>query len=142
MIKKLLFPGFVAAIAIFIATMLVGYLFDFMSPSLGEVYANEAIFRPWNDPLMYLYFLVPLLLGYVLAWLWTWTYPVVPGSRLSKTFRFALAYWLVASLPGMLLTFSSFKLPLVMIASWTVTAFFQGWVAAVVYTWMVKVPER
>lgn len=136
--KKLLLPGFLSAIAIFAASMLADFVFNAIFPDIKELYANQAIFRPWNDPLMYIYFCYPLLLGYILAWAWTWAKDTIPGSLLSKTVKFALVYWLMASLPGMLMTYSSFQLPLVMIVCWTTTAFLQAFAAALVYAKMLK----
>jgi hypothetical protein len=136
--KKLFTTSVLAAIAGFAANMGIGYLFIFIFPELEGQYENELIFRPWSDPVMSLYFLHPVYMAFILAWIWTKVRTVLPEKQTVAAFNFALVYWLMASLPGILLSYSSFKISFAMSASWLVGAFFQTYVMSILYSKMLK----
>ena len=136
--KKLLIPGFVAAIAIFIGGALSQYFFNSMNDSLSKEVETFGEFRSMKDPLMYIYFIYPLVLGYILAWLWDWGQSKIRGNKFVKVFRFTLGYWIIAIVPGMLMTFSTFKLSGMMIMSWTVGAFMQVLFASIAFSFLIR----
>lgn len=135
--KKVFIPGLVAAIAVFAAAVIVGLLFNF-SPSIKAEYENYQIFRPMDDPFMYLYFIQPFLLSFALAWVWDKTKELFSGSLMKKTFYYALIYWFVATIPGMLMSISSFKITVAMTLSWTISSFVQAWAGSLVIIRMNK----
>lgn len=136
--RKILIPGFMASIAIFIAGMLVQYVFSAIAPSLSEEVKSFGKFRGWDDPIMYIYFTYPLILGYALAWSWTLFSSYMSGSKVSKVLKFALVYWIVGVIPGMVMTYSSFQLSALMISSWTLGSFMQAISAAIIFSFMLK----
>jgi hypothetical protein len=136
--KKIFLPGFVAALGLFIACVAIGLLFQFMFPSVKAEYENIQIFRQGNDPLMYIYFLQPFLLAFALAWVWDSTKTFLTGSILKIAFYYSLVYWLVAIIPGMIMTLSSFKISVLMTITWTLSAFFQALVAMMIIIRMNK----
>ncbi len=136
--KKIFIPGLVAALGLFAAGMLIGYLFNFMFPSVSAEYENFQIFRSWDDPLMYIYFLQPFLLAFAFAWLWNRAKSFFNGSIWKIAFYFSLIYWFIAIIPGMIMTLSSFKVSLLLAITWTLSAFFQAWVAMVIIIRMNK----
>ena len=136
--KNILIPGFIASIAIFIVGMGLGFFFHAAFPSLNTEYSNTAIFRPWNDPLMWLYYFHPLLMGYLLAWAWKATKPLFNKGITMRIMQFTMAYWLITIIPGMLMTISSFQVSMLMVLTWTSTAFFQTLAASFVYARMLK----
>ena len=136
--KTNLLPGFVAAIAIFVVGMGIGFFFNGAFPSLYQEYLNPAIFRGWSEPLMWLYYFHPLVLGYILAWAWNKTKPLFTQGMTRRIVGFTVAYWLIAIVPGMMMTISSFRVSLLMVITWTVSTFFQALAASLVYAKMLK----
>ena len=130
--KKIIVSGLVAGVAIFVVSMVLSQLTNFLLPNIAQEYQNSGIFRPWSDPLMSLYFLYPFILGLVLAWFWDKTKGSFKNTKCGRGVCFGFSYWLVASIPGMLITYSSFTVSLIMVISWSlvglVEALAAGWV--------------
>ena len=116
--KKIIFPGIVAGLATAIASMLLGLL-TMRIPAVSADYANAATIRPWNDPLMSLYFLYPFVLGLIMAWAWNKSKSLFSGSTAARGTKFGLAIFLVTSIPGMLITYACFPLSIMTIFAWT-----------------------
>lgn len=123
--KKIIIPGLIAGIAMFVVSLLTTQVFNFIVPGLAGQYQNSALFRPWSDPLMTLFFLYPFIMGQILAYLWT----IIKKSPLN----FALIYWLIASVPGMFVTYTSFVVSLPMVISWSVAGFLEALVAGLIF---------
>jgi uncharacterized Tic20 family protein len=136
--KKVLVPGLVAAIGMFAAGMVLSYLFNFLFPSVKAEYENTALFRPWSDPLMFLFFIQPFLLGVALAWCWNKIKTQFQGSVGIKAFNFTLIFLFISILPGMLMSVSCFKISLLMTLTWTISSFFQVWIASLIFMRMSK----
>jgi hypothetical protein len=82
---------------------------------------------------MSLYFLYPFILGVILAFIWDKTKDLIKDKKIVKrALKFAFYYWLVSSIPGMFITYSSFVVSLPMVISWSVSGFIQAFVAAIV----------
>jgi hypothetical protein len=131
--KKVLIPGLIAGLAMLIIGTIVSQLINLAVPSLMSEYQNLGLFRPWEDPLMSLFFLHPFVLGLALAWVWDKTKSLLVGGPMKRATHFALAYLLVAIIPGMLISYSSFPLSLLMVFSWTIGAYLQAFVAGLVF---------
>ena len=135
--KKILLSGLVAGFVMLIVSMIISALFGIVFPSLQTEYSNPNLFRSWSDPLMSLYFVYPFVLGLILAWVWDKTKGLFKEKIFWKNaVNFAFGYWLVASVPGMLITYSSFPLSLIIVLSWTVGGLVQAVCAALVYSKM------
>ncbi len=131
--KKIIVSGLLAAIAMLAVGFGVGYGLMAIFPTLTAEYANTALFRPWNDPVMSLYFAHPFLLGFILAWVWSKVKGVIGGAGwAARGARFGLAYWLV-SVPGMIISYASFPLSLIMVISWSVSILVQALAAGLIY---------
>jgi hypothetical protein len=136
--KKILTAGLLAGAIMLVAGMIAGSLFHLAVPSVRDEYLNTNLFRPWNDPLMSLYFVHPFLLGLIMAWLWTWTRDIIPGATLSqKGFRFAMVYFLI-SIPGMVISYCSFPVSFALVMSWTVGIFVQVLCTGFLFSKMLK----
>jgi hypothetical protein len=136
--KKVLVPGLVAAIGMIAAIMVLGYLSNLLFPSVKAEYESTTMFRPWSDPLMYLYFIQPFLLSISLTWGWDKIKNLFHGGLGRKAFNLTLVYMIMASLPGMLMTISSFQVSALMTLTWTISSFFQVWIAALIFIRMSK----
>ena len=136
--KKIIISGLLAGVAMLVVGLAAGYLLMLIFPSLAAEYSNTALFRPWSDPIMSLYFACPFLIGFILAWVWNKVKDVVGGVKwTAKGVRFGLAYWLV-SIPGMIISYASFPLSLLMVATWTVSILLQALAAGLIYARMNK----
>jgi hypothetical protein len=133
--KKILLPGFISGMAILVIGMMaLSRIWNVIFPSLEQEY-KQGIFRPWSDPIMWLFYLYPFVLGLVLAWGWEKTKGLIRGKNIYKRgLVFGLCYWLAASLPGMLMSLSSFRVSVVMVFSWSLGGLIQavitGWILA------------
>jgi hypothetical protein len=126
--RKLLVPGLLSGVAMLVVGMLLNRVYYLVVPSLAQEYENSVMFRPWSDPLMMLFFLYPFILGFVLAFLWS------KKATANKPLKFALFYWLIASVPGMFVTYTNFVVSLAMIVSWSLNGFIQTLVAGFVFS--------
>lgn len=129
--RKVLIPGLVAGAAMLIVGMLLSQLINLAFPALMDQY-QTVLFRPWEDPLMSLYFAHPFVLGLALAFVWDKVKGLLAGGLLKRATHFALVYFMVATIPGMLISYSSFPLSLLMILSWTVSSLLQALAAGLV----------
>lgn len=130
--KKIILPGLIAGVIILAVGMIINQLFSFIFPSLMAEYASGGLFRAWTEPLMSLYFVYPFFLGIVLSLVWDKTKNLIKEKTVwRKGFVFGMVYWLVA-IPGMIITYSSFKISLLMVVTWTIGILAQAIGAGVV----------
>lgn len=125
--KKGLIAGFVNVVLL----LGVNWIVSALLPSVAIEYQNTAIFRSWQDPLMMAYFAYPFILGVVLAYLWKLL-------KAKNPLEFAKLYFVIATIPGMYISYTSFQLSQAMILVWTVTGFIQAYVAGYVFTKVKK----
>jgi hypothetical protein len=113
--KKVVWPGLLAGLSMLVLSMVVYSLWGVIFPGMTAEYQNPQLFRPWSDPLMSLMFVHPIILGLVLAWAWDKVKSVSGGWL-----NFAFGVWLVASIPGMVISYSSFPISLLMVICWSI----------------------
>lgn len=132
--KKTLTSGLVAGLAMLLLIAILTPVYNLIFPGISQEYMNVSLFRPWSDPLMSLYYLYPFLLGLVLAWFWGKAKKMFSGkSNLEKAKEFAVFYWLIAGLPGMFITYSSFQVSLSLILAWSISGFVDAFIAAWIF---------
>ena len=135
--NKTVRAGLVAGVAILILGVGVNMLANALIPSLQAEYERSGIFRPWEDPLMQLYFAYPFVLGIGLSYVWEKIKSVVKGkTEADRVKNFTVYYFAAATIPGMLITYSSFEISLAMVLSWTVMGLLQGFVMGYVFARM------
>ena len=125
--------GLIAGVAILIVGMLINFLLEAFIPGLTKEY-QTAMFRPWTDPLMTAYFAYPFILGVVAAYLWDLIEKKFIGDAVNKAFQFAKLYFIIATIPGMFISYTTFQISLTMILAWTATGFVDVFVAGLVFT--------
>jgi hypothetical protein len=87
---------------------------------------------------MYYMVVHPFIVGIILAWVWDRVKGVVGGTGWAgRGLKFGLAYWVV-TIPGMLISYSSFQISVAMVAIWTVTILVQALCAGMVFARMNK----
>lgn len=119
--------GLIAGIAILVVGFGFNWIVGMLISSLQAEYQNPAIFRSWQDPLMMAYFAYPFILGVVAAYLWD-------KLKAKDALEFAKTYFIIATVPGMFITLSSFQISYIMVVSWTVVGFLEILVAGWVFT--------
>lgn len=130
--KKIILSGLLAGVLMLIAGFAVSFIFGLIFPGLQTEYMS-GVFRPWTDPLMMLYFLFPFVTGLVFAWAWDLTKRNFKGTLWQRGAKFGMFIWVVCSIPGMLITYSSFVVSLTMIFSWLVMGLVNGIVAGWIF---------
>lgn len=130
MIKK----GLIAGVVILIAGFILSPIFLMIFPTLNSEYETSGIFRPWTDPLMMAYFLYPFIFGLAASYFWKLSEGKLKGDRVGKALGFAKIYFLIATIPGMFVSYTSFQISFAMVATWTISgfidAFIAGWIFA------------
>lgn len=102
-------------------------------PGVASEYQNSALFRPWSDPLMLVYFVYPFILGVVLAYLWGRMREQFSGTVRERAIQFGKLYFMIATIPGMFITYTSMQISLLMVLVWAVTGLAQGIAAGWVF---------
>ncbi|MDD4351901.1 MAG: hypothetical protein PHU71_02875 [Candidatus Gracilibacteria bacterium] len=128
--KKIVWLGLLAGLLTLLVGTGITYLMNFLSPSLAAEYQNTALFRAWDDPLMSLFFAYPFVLCLALAWFWHKVKKVLTDGKIRD---FVLIYFFIATVPGMLISYSSFQVSLAMTLLWTVSGLINVFVAALVF---------
>ncbi|HBB02438.1 MAG: hypothetical protein US89_C0019G0007 [Candidatus Peregrinibacteria bacterium GW2011_GWF2_38_29] len=136
--KKVFLLGLLSGLAMLVFGMLFDQGFNWVFPGLTSEYETSGVFRAWTEPLMSLYFLSPFVMGIAFAWTWNKTKSLFKGSIWKRALMFSLALFFVTTVPGMFISYASFKISLLMIASWTLSSFVQEFVGGLVLAKMNK----
>ena len=135
---KKIVVGLTSGLIILVVSIVVSYFFQFFQPSIQLEYQNQEIFRSVSDPLMSYFYIEPFLLGCILLWVWGKFNLIIKGdSQLEKGLRFGLIYWII-TLPGLLMTFTSFKVSLLMVISWSISNLISAVFSGVLFSKMIK----
>lgn len=129
MLKK----GLIAGVAAFIISMGVNFLLEAIIPGLAKEYQNPALFRAWTDPLMMAYFAYPFIFGIVASYLWTIVHKQFTGDAANKAWQFTKLYVIIATIPGMFVSYTSFQISLFMVLSWTLVGLLNAFVAGFIF---------
>jgi len=130
--KKTFIAGILVGAGMLITGVILSQIMSFVLPAIKTQYQNPALFRPWSDPIMSIYYLVPFILGTILVWLWKKYLGLTGGvSSLGKGVRFALIYWVIG-IPGMVISYSTFPVSILMVVSWSLSSFVQLIVAGLI----------
>lgn len=129
MLKK----GLIAGVVNFILGFGLSFGLEKLIPGIAGQYQNIAIFRPFSDPLMMVYFAYPFILGIVGAYFWGIVGGNFKGSIASRAWKFAKLYFIVATIPGMFISYTTFQVSFTMILGWTITGLIEIFVAGLVF---------
>jgi len=136
--KKVILFGLLAGLVMLVVSLVLGPLFNLIFPSLAAEYNNTNLFRPWSDPIMYLMLVEPFILGIILAWIFSVTKNLFKTEKVwGKGIYFGLCYWVI-TIPGMVMSYSSFPISLLMIITWSISILIQAIVAGLIYARFIK----
>ena len=130
--KKIILPGILVGVVNLILGTAISYLFMLL-PQVSADYYNTSIMRPWADPIMSLFFIYPFVLGIALAWAWDKSKTLFQGTWVERGTKFGLALFVISTIPGMLVSYSSFPLSILTIISWTVSGLICAMVAGMIF---------
>ncbi|MBL0741051.1 hypothetical protein [Chryseolinea lacunae] len=121
--KKLILTSILGGILVLAIGMLIAQVVQALFPALQTEYQNVHLFRTQSDPAMLVYFVHPFFFSMAFAWVWKKTRALSDtGSNWRKAIRFAFACWIVSTVPGMMISYASFPISLLMTATWAVSA--------------------
>src|SRR4030065_348260 len=127
--KKIILFGLLAGLAMLVISVALSLLFNLIFPSVAAEYNNTNLFRPWSDPIMYLMLVEPFILGIILAWIFSITKGLFKDKNAWKRgIYFGLCYWVI-TIPGMVMSYSSFPISLLMVMTWSAGILIQALVA-------------
>ncbi len=136
--KQVLLPGLLVGLVMVAISLILNALTGVLLPSLMAEYEASGIFRSWSDPLMSLIFIEPFVLGIILAWVWNKTKFYFQVCKCHRPWiLFGLGYWAL-TIPGMIMSYSSFPISLVMTLSWSFTILLQALASAFLLSKMNK----
>lgn len=128
--------GFIAGLINLVIGIGLNAVLGTFFPSVSLEYQNTSLFRPWSDPLMMVFFAHPFISGVVLAYFWKIVQKQFTGDDRAKALSFAKLYFVIATIPGMFISYTSFQLSFLMIVTWTAVGFLQVFVAGLVFAKM------
>lgn len=103
--------GLITGITMFVVGKIVFVSFSAIFPSINAAYAN-----PVFTPVMPLFFLEPILLGFGLAWLWEKT-----RKMWKSGLEFGVALGVIMTVPLFFAYIGTFAFPLIVILAWSVS---------------------
>lgn len=128
--KNFLFSGALAGIVIFIIIMVVNYLMQIVFSGY-DVNALPGM-RALDDPILMMFFLYPLVLGFAMAFVYQKVKEALPGSYMDKAKKYALLAWLLSGLPSIWVVYTSMNYPIAFTVDQIVGSIIYTFAAAVV----------
>lgn len=129
--------GLIAGIAMLLVMVIVSYGFMFLFPQVSEEYSTE-LFREWSEPLSYLFYLHPIILGLIMSWVWGLVSITMKGNEITKAVNFTLVFFLIAQIPGMFISYTTMNISLLMLMSWMLPNFTQIFAGSLILSHMNK----
>lgn len=126
--------GLIVGIANLLVSLALMTIYSFAIPGYSNEINTGAAFRSIRDPLMLLFFLSPLVAGLAYAYFWSLFGKNVKGKQpKDKALEFTKFYFLFATIPGMFITYTTFRVSLMLILAWAI----QGVISAYVAGWLL-----
>jgi len=140
--KRIFFIGLLTGVTMLIISLAWSAVANFIWPQLQKEFQNPELFRPWNDPSMTLFFLHPIMVGVILSWLWSKTNHLIKIEAPWKHgFAFGLIYCM-ATISGMIISYSTFQVSFLMVISWTLNGLLQAVVAGIMFAYFDLLKKR
>jgi hypothetical protein len=118
--KKVIIAGIAAGIVMLIVSFGLMPVWDMIFPGLSAEYTDSGIFRPWDDPWMSYIFIQPFIMGMILAFVFNEVHPFKKMEWIKRGLFYGFTFWALVTIPGMLVTYSSFLVSANMVISWTI----------------------
>lgn len=129
--KKVIYPGFIAGIVLFVVSYGGLYLAIKFFPKLFVDYINPLFSsNGWRDVLFYSHAFV---IAFALSWFWERFKSLFKGYFLLRGIEFGMVYALLALVPVMWISFSALDVTFAMVASWLLYGTCQSVLAGIVF---------
>jgi len=118
--KNVIIGGIAAGFVMFILGWFVMMpVLEMIFPGLPAEY-ESGVFRAWDDPLMSYMFIHPFVIALIMAFVFNAVHPFKKKGFVERGIYYGLMFWLLVTVPGMLVTLSSFNVSVEMVLSWTI----------------------
>jgi hypothetical protein len=132
--QKVIVSGVIASAVLLAFAFLCLMLMPVLLPKVAEEYYNPAFVNDASRNA--LYYVQPVILSFSLAWFWNRFKGILNGNWFIKGLEMGLIYLLIATLPGMIITFSAIDVSLLVIATWLLYGFLQASIAGLIFAKM------
>ena len=106
--KQILIGGVLAGIIIEIVDIIFNSLIQLIwAYNVFELVGMRTI----DDPIMILFFVYPWILGFALAYIYSYFGKTLDGNYIAKGWKFGLLMWVVVTIPSAFLVFASMNYP-------------------------------
>jgi len=129
--KKVIFSGLIAGVALFILSYGGLYLAVRFFPGLFTSY-NNPLFNSDGSRDM-LFYMHAFIISLALSWFWDRFKSLFKGALILRGLEFGIVYAIVALLPVMWITFSSLDITVATVSSWFVYGLFQAVIAGLIF---------
>ena len=128
--KKVIIPGLITGVVLFILSYGGLYLSVQFFPSLFTDYNNPLFSSDGERDI--LFYMHAFIISMALSWFWAKFKGDFHGPLILKALHFGLVYVLIAILPIMWITFSAMDITVAMVSSWLFYGFIQAVVAGII----------
>jgi hypothetical protein len=136
-IKEIIFIGLITGLLIFVLIRIFTLIEGFVFHEIHKEYENYLIFRSYEDPLIFYFFIYPFVLGIILSFVWKKIKILFRDTKvIKKGARFGVFFWLIATLPGLLLSISIYQISILMTIITMISTFIQLIVACTFLTFL------
>ena len=130
--KKIIISGLLVGILMFVLMMVLTIIEGLIFPQIHTEYENVAIFRPYEDPIVYYFYIHPLIIGIIFCCVWHKVKDIVKEQSLIKNgAQFGLCFWLIATIPGLFLGFSIYQISALMFITTVLSTLIQQVIAGI-----------
>ncbi len=128
--KKVIIPGLITGVVLFIISYGGLYLSVQFFPSLFTDYNNPLFSSDGERDI--LFYMHAFIISMALSWFWAKFKGIFHGPLIIKALHFGLVYALIALLPVMWITFSAMDITVAMVSSWLFYGFIQAVIAGMI----------
>ena len=128
--KKVIIPGLITGVVLFIVSYGGLYLSVQFFPSLFTDY-NNPLFNSDGERDI-LFYSHAFIISMALSWFWAKFKGIFHGPLIMKALHFGFVYALIALLPVMWITFSAMDITIPMVSSWLLYGFIQAVIAGMI----------
>lgn len=129
--KKIIIPGIIAGLVLFILGYGTLYLGIRFFPGLFMDYNNPLFNSEGNRDVFF--YMHSFVISFALSWFWDRFKILFKGHMILRGLEFGFVYAMVSLLPVMWITFSALDINFLMVFSWFIYGFAQAVVAGIIF---------
>jgi uncharacterized membrane protein YagU involved in acid resistance len=130
--NKVLIAGIVAGIVLVIVGFALGYLTASMYASTPQLW------KPMSGDWTYTMIIFDIVIGVILAFVYSIVKDGVPKKGITKGLYYGMLVWLVGTIPGMIMTYSTMAVPTALVLAWTIGGLVQYTLMGATISWLHK----